>query len=675
MLLARATETILLGQRGHLFPWAPVCFATGIGTYFSLKFEPALWVFVAILGVCLACLLVLLRWRSVFAPILWLVLLTLAGFGTAGMRANILDAPVLSFRYYGAVQGRIVKVDRGSSGAMRLMLDQVVLERTEPARMPRKVRVSLREYSEESWVRPGSTVMLTALLSPPSGPAEPGGFDFRRHAWFLELGAVGSARSPLMLVEPEGWNKPILQIRLSFAKFVRTQIEGERGAFAAAILTGDRSGMSQETILSLRRTNLAHLLAISGLHMGLLTGLVFALSRYVLLLSPQARQHVPIRKVAAGVALVASFFYLLLSGGNVATERAFIMATVALGAVLFERRVFSLRAVAAAALIVLALWPEALLGPGFQMSFAATTALVSVFAYLRDKQIGLGPRWFKPIATVFISSLVAGLATAPIAAAHFNQFAHYGLVANLLAVPLMGVLVIPSAVLALLLWPLGLSAIGFWLMDVGIRWILGVAAYVASLEGARGTVVSPDPAVLVILSLGALTVSLWRGQARILGVAPVVLAFGLWSQTERPNVLIEGSGRLVGILEDTGRALSKAKGSGFVATNWLENDGDARSQALASEGWADAARTEQFQVRHLWRKRDMEKVSCVSGELLVIAGKPDVQLPCRVYNSESLAKTGSIALYFQDGKITEKTARDVTGRRLWSSQFKAKETQ
>ena len=323
-----------------------------------------------------------------------------------------------------------------------------------------------------------------------------------------------------------------------------------------AIMAGDRSGMSQETVDALRHTNLAHLLAISGLHMGLLSGFIYAAIRYGLVLSPSLRHRVPIRKTAALGALVVSFFYLLLSGGSVATERAFIMAMVALGAVFFERRVISLRSVATAALIVLLWQPEALLGPGFQMSFAATTALVAVFAALRDHNISLGPKWLRPFSTLFVTSFVAGLATAPVAAAHFNHFAHYGLLANLLAVPLMGAVVIPAGVIALILWPLGLSSLGFFVMELGISWILTVAGFFAALDGARGTVVAPDPYVLAMMMLGALGVALWRGTARLIGVLPMLVAAGLWSQTTRPDVLISDTGKLVGVMTEAGRVLS-----------------------------------------------------------------------------------------------------------------------
>ncbi|WP_348524108.1 ComEC/Rec2 family competence protein [Phaeobacter sp. J2-8] len=232
-------------------------------------------------------------------------------------------------------------------------------------------------------------------------------------------------------------------------------LPGEIGAFAAAITTGDRSGMGEGTLKALRDTNLAHLLAISGLHMGLLAGFVFSVVRLAIAMVPFVALRLPGHRIAAVFALIAAASYLALSGGNVATERAFIMVAVALIAVVFNRRAISLRAVALAALIVLVLRPEALLGPGFQMSFAATTALVAVFNHLRGAP-EVVPRWLWAVLAVILSSAVAGFATAPVAAAHFNRIAQFGLVANLLTVPLMGILVMPAAVVAACLRLLGL---------------------------------------------------------------------------------------------------------------------------------------------------------------------------------------------------------------------------
>ncbi len=406
-----------LGQRGYLFPWAPVFFGAGVGIYFLLRFEPGTGVY-WVLGTAIFGLgAVIGFWRSLHTPLIWAILLICAGFAAAGLRAHSLAEPVLGWRYYGPVEGRIVGMDRSSSDALRLTLDRVVLANTRPHRTPDRVRVSL--HGKQGFIdpQPGMIVIMTAHLSPPSGPVEPAGFDFQRHAWFQGLGAVGYTRTPVLTLEPAAGGQWLFKARMWLADRVKDRLPGETGGFAAAIMAGDRSGIGQEALTALRVSNLAHLLAISGLHMALLTGFVFSALRLGFAAWPRVGLRVPAKKLSAVGALLVGAGYLALSGGNVATERAFIMVAVMLCAILVDRRALSLRAVAIAALIALALQPEALLGPGFQMSFAATTALVAVFNAFRDTEFTYVPRWLRPVIAVFMSSLVAGLATAPIAAA------------------------------------------------------------------------------------------------------------------------------------------------------------------------------------------------------------------------------------------------------------------
>lgn len=658
----------MLHQRGHLFPWVPVCLSVGIVSYFILKAEPAwdayLWIGA---GVCTLAVLAT-RANAVLGPVLWGIVLIGVGFCLAGSRAHLMDAPVMGWRYYGPVEGRIVGIDRSGSDALRLTLDRVVLRDVSPRRTPARVRISL--HGQQGYIdpKPGLRVIGTAHLSPPGGPVEPGGFDFQRHAWFLKLGGVGYTRTPLLAIAPPDGSLHLFGARMALSQQVQAALPGEVGAFAAAIMTGDRAGMGQETLKALRVSNLAHLLAISGLHMGLLAGFVFAVFRLGFAAVPVLGLRVPAKKLSAIMAMIVAAGYLALSGGNVATERAFVMVAVALVAVLFDRRMLSLRAVAVAAVIVLCLRPEALLGPGFQMSFAATTSLVAVFGWIRDHNISMGPRWLKPVSAVVISSLVAGLATAPVAAAHFNQFAHYGLVANLLSVPLMGVLVMPAAVLAACLLPFGVEGVALWLMGLGLRWILGVAHWVSAMDGARGTVMSPDPAVLPLMMLGALVIVLWQGRVRLAGAVPVVLAFILWSQTERPDVLIAENGALVGVMTEDGRALNKERGAGFVALNWLENDGDAAEQKTAWKRWEDTLPA-AFRLTAIRGKRAAAALTdCDKGDWVVMNVAPPHDLPCTVIHPKTLRKTGSMALYRAETGIRTVTARQITGERLWNTQ-------
>ncbi|MCL4676560.1 MAG: ComEC/Rec2 family competence protein, partial [Pararhodobacter sp.] len=441
--------------RGHLFPFAPVAVGLGVGAYFALPFEPGTGLRI---GVWLAAALLLigsLRAADLARPLVLGLALCCLGFAAAAWRVQSVAAPVLDWRRYGPVEGRIVAVDRSASDALRLTLDAVVLPGLSPARTPQRVRVSVHGDALDVDPVAGTRVMLTGHLAPPSGPTEPGGFDFGRHAWFEGLGAVGYTRSPVLaLAAPEpGWRLALTRLRHRISAAIRSRLPGETGGFVAAILTGDRSGIGLDTLEDLRRSNLSHLLAISGLHMGLLTGVVFGVFRAALALVPALALRVPVRKIAALCALLAGAAYLAVSGGNVATQRAFVMAAAMLVAVMVDRRAISLRSVGLAALILLLWRPEALVSAGFQMSFAATVALVAVFAALRNRARGRprsrdGPVWrvMKAVATAALCSLVAGLATAPIAAAQFHRVTDYGLLANILSVPLMGLLVMPAAV-------------------------------------------------------------------------------------------------------------------------------------------------------------------------------------------------------------------------------------
>ncbi|UWQ26441.1 ComEC family competence protein [Leisingera aquaemixtae] len=667
MRLSAAITDLLQAQRGHLFPWIPVFLGTGIGAYFSLKSEPgwAVYAGLAAAGLLLALLAVQ---RRPLAFLCWAPAFAAAGLCLAGARAHWVAAPVLEFRYYGPVEGRVVSVDRSPTDALRMTLGQVRLDRVPAAKTPARVRISLT--GQDAVPPPGALVMTTAHLLPPQGPAEPGGFDFRRHAWFKQLGVLGYTRAPVLLAGAPGDSVPVERLRRAMAQHLQQRIPGETGGFAAALTAGDRSGVGEQTLTALRQSNLAHLLAISGLHMGLLTGFVFAAVRVLFCLVPPLALRWPVRKLAALAALAAGSGYLLLSGGNVATERAFVMVAVMLGAVLLNRRAITLRAVALAALIVLLRRPESLLSPGFQMSFAATAALVAVFAALRDGGVPLGPGWLRPVLALVISSAVAGAATAPFAAAHFNTLPHYGLIANLLAVPVMGTVVIPAAVLALCLLPAGLEGIGLTVMRWGMDWILGVARTVSGFEGAVSHVTAPDSAVLPLFASGMVFAVIWQGRLRLAGLLPAAAALWIWSGAERPPVIIASSGGLIGVMEADGRALSRAKGQGFTAEIWLENDGDAASQPEAAARWKvrDGAlpvwHGAGVRLVHAPGKRKLLQASnCKEGDIVVSTVAAAVPAGCLVLTPDILRQTGSIAVR-PDGRLL--TARAATGMRLWS---------
>jgi len=675
----------ILTQQPQAFLWLPVFFGCGIAIYFSQAAEPKPWLVGGLVVFCLVLSLALVMSQRGGRAVLLLLLALPLGFLDAKWRAHSVAAPVLAASFYGYVEGTIVGIDRSASNAPRIVLSDVTLAKTPPYTTPEHVRINLLGWIAPGALSAGQRVVVTASLSPPGAPVEPGGFDFRRMAWFKGLGAVGYSRHPMLVAGPPagaGWQIRIFRARMRIADAIRARLPGQKGAFAAAILTGDRSAIDPDVTTTLRSSNLAHLLAISGLHMGLLTGFVFTLVRYGLALVPTVALWVQTKKIGAVAALVAGLCYLILSGANVATQRAFVMAAVVLLAVLLDRPAFTLRAVALAAMVILVWRPESLTGAGFQMSFAATTALVAAFEWLRHRSWwrvakGWRQRIFRPLVVLIISSSVAGAATAPFAAYHFNQIVPFGLAANLTAVPLMGLLVMPSAVMAALLWPLGLEGLGLAVMGQGIALILDIASYVAAMPGAVRKVPSGGPLTLPLMTLGGLFFLLWLGRAWAIGLVAVAAGLLHWSATERPDLLISDGARLVGFRSENGRVLTRKRGEGFTAKTWLENDGDRADQKKAwgrqrlktvdgrisarlVNGW-HLIIVEKAGTKFAW------KDDCRAGVIVLSAssGAPE-KGKCLFIGQEEVNSLGSMAIDLSAEPPRLTGARNPENARLWS---------
>lgn len=670
MALLHGPLAAIEGQRGHLFPFVPVGIGLGIAVWFALSDEPG-WrgYATAAFGLLVLCLTIP-RTDRLRPPLIFLAC-ALTGVLACGLRAAMVQAPVLDDRFHGPVTGRVVEVDRSQSGALRVTLDRVWMEDVAPDRTPVRVRISLQDAAVIDEPVPGDHVMVTAYLDAPGGAVEPGGFDFRRMAFFQGLGAVGYTRTPLLYWQEaatgEAW---VGRMRAQLSAGVRQSIPGDAGAFAAGVLTGDRSGLSVDAVEDLRDSSLAHLLAISGMNMAILVGFTFGMLRYGLALVPPAALRVDSKKIAAAVSLGVACFYLLLSGANVATERAFIMVAVMLVAVLLDRKAITLRSVAIAGAILLLWQPEALLSPGFQMSFAATVALIVAFAVTTDwmRRRGL-PGWGRMAVTLVMASLVGGLATAPYAAAHFNRFTDYGLVANLLTGPVMGLIVMPAGAVAGVMAPFGLADLPLLIMGLGCRWILYVADRIAGLDGSVTAIPTPPEAVLPLLTAGLIWMVLWGGRARWAGFVPVGMALMLWVTVARPAVLI-AEGGLVGVMGPEGRALSRDRGSGFTALNWLENDGDlaAQSTAAARAGFSDTEEGMVFRMGSrtglLLRDGAPVPARCAGHSVVIVPdGAPARGADCLWLTDFTLQSTGTVALYPQgDGIRIEVTH---AGFRIW----------
>ncbi|MDO5530059.1 MAG: ComEC/Rec2 family competence protein [Paracoccus sp. (in: a-proteobacteria)] len=691
---ARARTRRRASLQAGLVPWLPIWMGCGIALWFWLPQDPGAAGYV-LASVAAACGIALFLWPHALLPDLvriagMALAVMAAAFALSGVRAHLVAAPVLEWRYYGPIEGRVVELDRSGRDRLRIVLDQVRLGTYGPHETPRKVRLSL--MSDQTPPEPGARVMLTGHLGPPPGPAEPGGFDFRRQAYFQGLGAVGYVRTPIMRAgeTDPGRLMALHRLRMAMSQAMQDHIPGQPGAVAAALITGDRSAISPHSHEVMRGSNLSHLIAISGLHMSIVTGFVFAALRFLLIGAEAAalwrgRAFLwPGRKIAAVGALLAAALYLVVSGASLATERAFIMVSVMLCAILADRRAISLRSIAVAAVIILAMAPEALFSPGFQMSFAATAALIlSVQPWGRVSPYI--PALLRPFAMLLVSSLIAGLATAPIAAAHFSRMAQYGLLANMLVVPAMGSFIMPAGVIAALVAPLGLSWLPLWVMGWGCWWILMIGEWVSGLRGA----VTPIPAApafvlgLMVLGTAALVLSPpggWRRALRwrlALGAALLGAGFAVWIAAPRPALLIAPEGDAAALMSAAGRVPSKPRGGSFAVSRWLLDDGDLadQEQAAARDLWQGESRARSaywaeagLTVTHLTGRgaADAAPAHCRAGTLLIVAeevgGKPG---PCLLFDTGRLAQTGAIALDWRGGALVMRTETALSSGRAW----------
>lgn len=480
----RVADTVA-GERERWLLWAPVAFGTGIGVYFGLPWEPP-----AMAGIFVLAGSAALAWRLRARMVLALVLLGMAfgagGFAAAQLRSHLAAAPVLEKPYGPAgVSGRVVRVELRPDGP-RVTLTHVALKNIGAGATPDRVRIKLRRGDGPDI---GDRIDVFAKLMPPSAPAAPGAYDFQRRSWFEGLGAVGFAMGRMRRAEEGGApqdRSPALfmaALRLHMTERIRAALPGESGAIAAALMTGDRSAISRRTLDAMRDSGLAHLLAISGLHLGLVAATLFFGLRALLALSERLTLRHPIKKWAAVAAMAGSFAYLLLAGATVPTQRAFVMTGLVLIAVLLDRQAISMRLVAWAAMVILAIAPESLLGASFQMSFAAVVALIAFYDAFRDRfrtvRLAAGHGFAARIGLyaggVAATTVIASFATGLIALHHFGRIAVYGLPANMLAVPLTALWIMPWAVIAAVLMPLGLEGLPLILVGWGIDGLLWVA--------------------------------------------------------------------------------------------------------------------------------------------------------------------------------------------------------
>ena len=671
----------LSAERGRWPLWLPVALACGIGVYFSLGTEPPPWLGVALVALSLGGLI--LSRGAVWLPVICgLATAVSLGFLAVQVRTVAVGTEMLARRAGPVtVAGTVIAVVK-REGRYRLVIDRPRFSDTW-RRIPdmRRIRLSIRGKSPPATV--GAVIRVRAVLLPIPPPVAPGAYDFQRRAFYRGVGATGYAIGRIAhLQAPPSRSAAwvwIERIREATTRAIVRALPGDTGAVAAALLTGKRDAISREALSAIRDSGLAHLLAISGLHVGLVVGAVFFMLRLLLALwRPVAARH-PIKKWAAAGALAAGLAYVLLAGAPIPTQRAFLMVSVVMLAVIIDRIGISMRLVAAAATVLLLVSPEVLIEPGFQMSFAAVIALIAVYEVYRRRRVGRRRTWLAIlllwVGGLMLTSVVANAATGPFALFHFNRLAVYGVAANLIAVPVTAFWVMPLGLTALVLMPLGLEALPLMAMGWGIDVILAVARAVAAWPGAVAHLPAPTVVGMLLVAGGGLWLTLWQRRWRLAGAPVMVLGFLSPLVVTRPDILIAPEGRLMAVrLSDQRILVSTKRARNFVASQWARREGGVTVRGWPRRGALDRLRCDGQgciyrhggKVVAVARTRRAVAEDCPAVSLLISVHRVGGRCPApsRIVDWDDMRDMGAHAIWL-DRRIRIVTDRAVRGDRPW----------
>jgi len=695
-----ALNHFLMDERDRWFLWIPVLFAIGIATYFSLLTEPS-WMLV---GASISGILVLrFKTQRTFTTIgVNGLLVILAGFAMAQLRTEWVRAPILAKPLRAAVvTGIVERSERRPDKSMRLTIRVVHIADLAKSLTPTKVRIWMRRTPQP--LRLGEAIRVTARLTRPPSPTRPQGYDFARTAYFKGIGAVGFARSSPIQITLKQDRGIVTSARLflenarrNIGDRIESALPGEVGKMANALMTGERSGISQATNNLYRAAGIFHILSISGLHMAIMGGSVFVVCRLLFALIPAIALRYPIKKWAAVSAAIATFAYLLISGGAHPTVRSFIMIVIMFLAILLDRPALALRNVAIAALIILAITPESLFNAGFQLSFAAVVGLISAYEAFqarqhRRRQLGLGAQrqpgppsiwrtgWLFMAGTI-ATTIIAGLATAPFAAFHFHTSQIYSVLTNMLAIPVSNLVVMPAALIAFIVMPSGYESVPLRVMGLGIETMTWAAAKVTALPGAVIPIPVFSETALQLMIGGGLWLCLWRGGWRWFGILGILLGIYTAQLTPQPAALIGRNGKQIALREHQGRfTIKKQRYSNFQLRNWLESDGDSRNPLAAINR---TGRRSPFRCdldgcigligKHLIampRSPSALIDDCRRADLLVLPFP--VPAGCvtqaKVLDYRAMKTQGTHALYLErNGSIRTETVEQYRGNRPWT---------
>ena len=672
------------GERRLL--WLPVFFGAGIGVYFLLKVEPPLWPGAAAAAAGAAVAWILRRYPA-WCELALAFAAFAAGFALTRETAWERDAPMLQRRLGPiTVTGRVADIDLVERG-WRIIVDADPLPRLDPDEQPRRLRIHIPPTSDE--LNPGDRISVKAMLHPAPAQVVPGGRDFQRELYFAGIGAVGYSfgaahRDPGSQEETGSWREALRQLRTDMTRRIAAVLPGSAGGVASALITGKRGTIAEEVKQAFRDSGLSHLLAIAGLHLGLVGGFVFLAVRGSLALVPPIALRYPIKKIAAGVALLVLGCYLLISGAAIPTQRAFVMNGLVFAAIIIDRLRISMRICAIAAAVVLALEPASLVGVSFQMSFSAVVALIAVYetygarlAGLLHRRRSLRGRVLGYCGAVVVTTIVVTVGTDPFSIYHFHHIALYSPLANVIAVPLSAMWTLPWGVVTCLLMPLGLERLALVPMGWGIDVTIWVAERVSSLPGNVWATPRLPATGLLMVTFGGLWLCLWQGTWRRWGAVAIAAGLASMALTRPPDIVIADTGHFVAArAADGGYFVNPEKGEKIALSSLAQETGETLTPWPEADTGASGG-LDCGKASCLYTARG-HRVAIVTGEaalplrcggLDAIVSQVPAGFRCRsmmpVIDRIDSWRRGAVALWLDKGGVTVESANEDRGDRPW----------
>ena len=584
------TEMLLEKERDQLPLWAPVWVGVGIACWFLIDNGWARSGFLISVAALVPLGLAIGIYKRSGRLLFSIALLVFAGFGLIALRSEMVAQPVLDRPVVKKFYGRIVKKEVLAARS----LVRLTVETESRQKLPPMVRINISDDKVIEGLEPGAVIALRARLVPPALPALPGAYNFAERAWFMQIGATGSALGQVKLVHRTYRYQVLGRWREQLATHVRTRMDGAAGAIGATLATGDRGAIVEEDAEAMRRSGLAHLLSISGLHVSAVVAGSYLLIMRMLALFPAFALRWSLPLVAAAGAAIMALCYTLITGAQVPTIRACVAALLVLLALAIGRNAFTLRMVAAGALFVLILWPETLIGPSFQLSFAAVTAIIALHEWppVRALLARRDEAWFRRIGRVMLSLFLTGLLVEftlmPIALFHFHKAGLYGALANIIAIPLTAFIIMPLEALALLLDGIGLGAPLWWCCERTLSALVWMAHQFSSAPGAVTSLPTMSRWTYCCFVAGGMWVFLWRARWRWAGFGLIAVAMVLLHLTPVPDILITGDGRHLAVRDgDNNLWMLRGRSGDYIRTLLRENAG-LEDSPNAMDSWSGA---------------------------------------------------------------------------------------